>query len=39
MLADVPDFLRNYFDYEAFARDLFLTDYYMSEEGFVFRAC
>lgn len=39
MLADAPDFLLNYFDYDAFARDLFLTDYYMSDSGHVFRTC
>lgn len=39
MLADVPDFLLNYFDYEAFARDLFMTDYHMSDSGHVFRTC
>lgn len=37
MLADAPDFLLTYFDYDAFARDLFLTDYYMSDSGHVFR--
>ena len=39
MLADAPDFLLNYFDYEAFARDLFMTDYHMSDSGHVFRTC
>ena len=37
MLADAPDFLLTYFDYDAFARDLFMTDYYMSDSGYVFR--
>lgn len=37
MLADAPDFLLTYFDYDAFARDLFMTDYYMSDSGHVFR--
>lgn len=37
MLADAPDFLCKYFDYDAFARDLFMTDYYMSDSGYVFR--
>lgn len=36
MLADAPDFLLTYFDYDAFARDLFMTDYYMSDSGHVF---
>lgn len=27
---------KNYFDYSAFARDLFMTDYWM-DNGFVFR--
>ena len=31
-----PDTARNYFDYEAFGRDLFMTDYF-EEDGFVFR--
>ena len=39
VLKSVPDNLRWYFDYEAFARDLFLTDYYMSDSGHVFRTC
>lgn len=28
-----------YFDYEAFARDLFMTDYHIGANGHVFRAC
>lgn len=32
---DLPDFAKTYFDYEKFARDLFLCDYYF-EDGFVF---
>lgn len=39
VLANVPDFLLNYFDYDAFARDLFMTDYHMSDSGHVFRTC
>lgn len=35
-LQEMPEHLRNYFDYEAFARDLFITDYTMVD-GFVFR--
>ena len=38
-LKSVPDNLRWYFDYDAFARDLFLTDYYRSDSGHVFRTC
>jgi antirestriction protein len=36
MLSNVPDNIRFYFDYEAFARDLFMGDYWI-EEGHVFR--
>lgn len=32
---ELPDFARRYFDYSDFARDLFITDYWM-EDGFVF---
>jgi antirestriction protein len=30
--------LARYFDYEAFARDLFLGDYWMSDNGHIFRS-
>ena len=30
------DTMRNYFDYEAFGKDLLMTDYF-EEDGFVFR--
>ena len=33
---DLPDFAKMYFDYEKFARDLFMGDYWY-ENGFVFR--
>lgn len=33
---DLPEFALNYFDYEKFARDLFMTDYWF-EDGHVFR--
>lgn len=33
---DLPDFAKLYFDYEKFARDLFIGDYWFTE-GFVFR--
>ena len=33
---DLPEFAKTYFDYDAFARDLFIQDYWM-EDGFVFR--
>jgi len=32
---DLPDFALSYFDYEKFARDLFMTDYWC-EDGYVF---
>lgn len=35
-LSEMPESLRCYFDYEKFARDLFITDYYFSN-GYVFR--
>lgn len=35
MLAGVPDNLKYYFDYKAFARDLFIGDYTFNN-GFVF---
>ncbi|MDP4201109.1 MAG: antirestriction protein ArdA [Bacteroidota bacterium] len=33
---DLPEFAKTYFDYEKFARDLFIGDYWF-EDGFVFR--
>ena len=36
MLADVPENVARYFDMEAFARDLFMGDYYMDDGGYVF---
>ena len=36
MLHGAPESLKMYFDYKAFARDLFIDDYYF-ESGFVFR--
>ncbi|WP_436414127.1 antirestriction protein ArdA [Petrimonas sp.] len=33
---DIPDFAKTYFDYEKFARDLFIGDYWF-DNGFVFR--
>jgi antirestriction protein len=33
---DLPEFAKTYFDYEKFARDLFIGDYYY-DEGYVFR--
>lgn len=35
ILYQVPEHLQRYFDIEAFARDLFITDFYF-DEGFVF---
>ena len=34
---DLPEFAKTYFDYEKFARDLFMCDYWF-DDGFVFRA-
>lgn len=34
---DLPEFAKTYFDYEKFARDLFICDYWF-DDGFVFRA-
>ena len=34
---DLPEFAKTYFDYEKFARDLFMCDYWFND-GFVFRA-
>ncbi len=36
MLSDAPDFLERYFDYEAFASDLFIDDMVMADNGHVF---
>lgn len=36
MLDNVPESVKVYFDYAAFARDLFISDYYF-DSGFVFR--
>ena len=38
-LSTIPEWARAYFDYEAFARDLFMTDYFMTDDGHVFHAC
>ena len=35
-LDDMMGYLASYFDYEAFARDLFIEDYYFTD-GYVFR--
>lgn len=37
MLNDVPEHIRNYFDYDAFARDVFMTDMCFCSGGHVFR--
>ena len=34
---DLPEFAKTYFDYEKFARDLFMCEYWF-DDGFVFRA-
>lgn len=36
MLANVPEYIARYFDTQAFARDLFMSDYYMAHGGYVF---
>lgn len=36
---NADDLLSRYFDYEAFARDLFISDYYMTDAGHVFCHC
>ena len=36
MLEGAPEFLKSYFDYKAFASDLFIDDYYF-DSGFVYR--
>jgi antirestriction protein len=39
MLQDVPENFRNYFDYDAFSRDLVWSgDYWFHEDGYVFRS-
>jgi hypothetical protein len=38
-LHEVPDFAKNYIDYEKFARDLFRGGDYTYENGYVFRCC
>lgn len=35
-LPELPEIAQRYFDYNAFARDLFINDYMMIGEGFVF---
>ena len=35
-LNDIPQHLRYYFDYTAYARDLFINDYFITSNGFVF---
>ena len=39
LLSNADELLSRYFDYEAFARDLFMADYYMTENGYVFCHC
>lgn len=38
MLDNVPDSMKNYFDWAAFSRDLFMCDYYF-DSGYCFRCC
>ena len=40
MLGECPENIQFYFDYEAFARDLFMSDYYYDDStGSVFHSC
>ena len=39
MLDNLPEWVQRYFDYEAFARDMFLDGYTMTGAGFVFITC
>lgn len=36
VLNDMPENLQHYFDYEAFGRDLFMCDLFITDNGFVF---
>ncbi|MBL0352087.1 MAG: antirestriction protein ArdA [Candidatus Dechloromonas phosphoritropha] len=36
MLAEIPEHLQCYFDYGRFTHDLFITDYYFADDGYVF---
>lgn len=36
LLDEVPEELRGYIDFESYGRDLFLNDYWMSSDGYVF---
>lgn len=36
MLAEIPNHLQCYFNYEQFAADLFICDYYFADGGYVF---
>ena len=39
MFHNVPESVSRFFSYDAFARELFLSDYDMSDDGHVFRTC
>ncbi|WP_296304660.1 antirestriction protein ArdA [uncultured Desulfovibrio sp.] len=39
ILDHADELLSRYFDYEAFARDLFMPDYFMTDNGYVFCHC
>lgn len=39
ILNGADELLSRYFDYGAFARDLFMLNYYMTEKGYVFSSC
>ena len=39
MFHNVPESVSRFFNYKAFARELFMSDYDMSDDGHVFRTC
>ena len=39
MFHNVPESISRFFNYKAFARELFMSDYDMSDDGHVFRTC
>ena len=39
MFDNVPESVSRFFDYSAFARELFMSDYDMGDDGHVFRTC
>ena len=39
MFDNVPESITRFFDFKAFARELFMSDYDMGDGGHVFRTC